>query len=691
MRLKNGIIFFMVLTIILSSFVFAQNKASDLKPKYKKWLELVHYIITPQEKEVFFALKSDRERDTFIKLFWKQRDPTPGTPENEFKEEIIKRFNYANKYFKYGSTKPGWKTDMGRIYIILGPPVNRERIDAYGLQPMEVWSYYGDSSRNLPPHFRIVFFKRHGTGEFKIYDPAIDGPDSLLVKTSEVRDISPFDYATIYEKIQQIDPSAAEPALSLIPGEIPLNYQPSPSNTILISKVLEAGRKNINVKYARDFLNFKGVVSVEYATEYVNSVHSVDIFKDIETGFNFVHFTILPKRISVDYSEVKDKYYFIYKLTVSLSKSGKIIYQYTKNFPFYFNESEIRKVVAKGFAISDLFPIIPGRYKLTVLIQNTVKKEFSYFDKNIEIKGAGKGIPRIYGPLLGYKIINDSSFVYRPYKIENTVVSVDPNENFLPTDNIYVFYCIDAGGYEKTIKSLLEIKNRVGYRAFSFRKRIEINKDISEKCFTQRVNNPGAGGYSVKISLLSDKEIPFEIKEKSFNISPVRNFTHPTLAFKRLIKSNSFLYYWTIGSQYKSIGEFAKSVENYSKAFKLRSNYPPLTKEYSELLIQLGKNNQALNVLESLKGEKYLFDYYFLKGIALFNLGKYRMARDTLLKANDIYDSDYKLLNYLGLSFWNLGDYDNAIKALRSSLKINTEQEMIKKLVKKLNLRIKKR
>ena len=69
MRLKKSIIFFMMFSIIVGIFVFAQNEAYDLKPKYKKWIELVHYIITPQEKEVFFALKSDRERDTFIKLF----------------------------------------------------------------------------------------------------------------------------------------------------------------------------------------------------------------------------------------------------------------------------------------------------------------------------------------------------------------------------------------------------------------------------------------------------------------------------------------------------------------------------------------------------------------------------------------------------------------------------------------------
>ncbi|KKK99613.1 hypothetical protein LCGC14_2631010, partial [marine sediment metagenome] len=30
-------------------------------------------------------LESEKERNIFIEAFWKQRDPTPGSPENESK------------------------------------------------------------------------------------------------------------------------------------------------------------------------------------------------------------------------------------------------------------------------------------------------------------------------------------------------------------------------------------------------------------------------------------------------------------------------------------------------------------------------------------------------------------------------------------------------------------------------------
>ena len=92
----------------------------ELSQTYKKWLkEDVAYIITPEEVSAFKQLSNDEERDQFIENFWLRRDPTPDTPENEYKEEHYRRIAYVNEHF--GAGIPGWKTDRGRIYIIWGP------------------------------------------------------------------------------------------------------------------------------------------------------------------------------------------------------------------------------------------------------------------------------------------------------------------------------------------------------------------------------------------------------------------------------------------------------------------------------------------------------------------------------------------------------------------------------------------
>src|SRR5664279_3877610 len=110
-----------------------QKKASskalkqELSSTYKKWLnEDVRYIISPEELSAFKQLSNDEERDQFIEQFWLRRDPTPDTPENEYKEEHYRRIAYANEHFAAGI--PGGRTDRGRIYIMWGPP---DQIDTH--------------------------------------------------------------------------------------------------------------------------------------------------------------------------------------------------------------------------------------------------------------------------------------------------------------------------------------------------------------------------------------------------------------------------------------------------------------------------------------------------------------------------------------------------------------------------------
>jgi GWxTD domain-containing protein len=99
----------------------AKSLKQELSKTYKKWLdEDVVYIISPEERSAFKQLSNDEERDQFIEAFWQRRDPTPDTPENEFKDEHYQRIAYANEHFAAGI--PGWRTDRGRMYIMYGKP-----------------------------------------------------------------------------------------------------------------------------------------------------------------------------------------------------------------------------------------------------------------------------------------------------------------------------------------------------------------------------------------------------------------------------------------------------------------------------------------------------------------------------------------------------------------------------------------
>ena len=88
----------------------------------QKWLDDVSIIITDAERIAFQRLTKDSERQGFITNFWLARDPTPGTPANEFKEEYDRRVAYANEHFTTKSGTSGSQTDRGKMYILNGPP-----------------------------------------------------------------------------------------------------------------------------------------------------------------------------------------------------------------------------------------------------------------------------------------------------------------------------------------------------------------------------------------------------------------------------------------------------------------------------------------------------------------------------------------------------------------------------------------
>ncbi|MFC2164787.1 GWxTD domain-containing protein [Acidobacteriota bacterium] len=146
---------------LLTIFPFAAEKKSvkDLPERHRTWLEEeVVYIILSVEKDVFLQLETDRERDMFIEAFWKHRDPTQGTPLNEFKDEHYRRIQYANYNYGRSSPIPGWKTDRGRTYIVLGEPRDTERYNEAGIYFTEVWFYQGLTQYGLPSGFSVVFF-----------------------------------------------------------------------------------------------------------------------------------------------------------------------------------------------------------------------------------------------------------------------------------------------------------------------------------------------------------------------------------------------------------------------------------------------------------------------------------------------------------------------------------------------------
>jgi GWxTD domain-containing protein len=131
--------------------------------EFDRMLEVLAYIADSRELDHLKSLPPEDQAHGWDE-FWKRRDPTPDTQRNEALLEFLRRVRYAEAHFQgYG---PGWRSDMGRIYIKFGPPEQVESRPASSFEAAaEVW-YYGH------PYRRFVFHDRDGFGRYVLDQPA---------------------------------------------------------------------------------------------------------------------------------------------------------------------------------------------------------------------------------------------------------------------------------------------------------------------------------------------------------------------------------------------------------------------------------------------------------------------------------------------------------------------------------------
>jgi GWxTD domain-containing protein len=136
----------------------AVGRSSGSPAPLKLWRDgPSRYLLTDEEYQRFGHLADDRARQAFIDAFWKKLDREPGTERNEFREAFESRCSTANTRFETIAA-PGWETDRGRAYILLGEP-SVVRHEPGGVQAVEkeVWIYGDAEARDSD--LRVDFYR----------------------------------------------------------------------------------------------------------------------------------------------------------------------------------------------------------------------------------------------------------------------------------------------------------------------------------------------------------------------------------------------------------------------------------------------------------------------------------------------------------------------------------------------------
>jgi len=662
----------------------APQKAS-LPPTYQKWLDQeVVYIIKPLERDVFLKLQSDRERDLFIEAFWRHRDPNPGAKENAFKKEHYRRLDHANTYFGRSAPLPGWKTDRGRIYIILGEPDDIQRFTGtQGVYPAEVWFYQDKDNLGLETGFHLLFFQELGGGDYRLYSPANDGPQALLAGYTG----HPTDYEAAYQQLKTLAADLAEVSMSLIPGEgHPALGKPTLASDMLIRRVENLPQTLVEDKYARKFLEFKDVVEVEYSANYLDSDYLIHVLRD-PGGLYFVHYAVEPRRLAV--AAVGSGYEVNLKVNGTVSAlDGRQIYQFERVVALALSEAQKAQGERKPFNFHDMFPLIPGTYRFSVLLKNEASKEFTSLEERLVIPAAGPGV-QMTAPILGYNVgpADASRRRLKPYQVGAKQVYCQPGRVFARSETLTVafqlFGLTPAQKDAAVVRYAFTRLAAAGQPALPPSETIRPLRGYADPAailepFPLSGYAPAHYGLQVTVSA-GGRDIVSASDE--FDVTFRDDLPRPWLYSRLVLGADDPESDLIVGTQLLNSGLPAEARTILERAGQRKPDSEEGALALARSYFALGEIARIPALLQPFlaraKAPKY--EMFTLAGQAFGRLGEHARAIAVLERAMTVFGVNTALLNEIGEAHARLGQTREALAAFDKSLQIDPKQAEIRK------------
>ena len=661
----------------------AQTKKSpkDLPPAHRKWLEEeVVYIISPKEKDVFLQLENDKQRETFIDAFWKVRDPNPTTPENEFKTEHYRRINHANKNFGKDTPGPGWRAGMGRIYIQLGEPQSTDRLENLSnIHPIVIWFYNGMAEYGLPGSFSVGFYRPMGTGPYELYSPLNDGPMELLVNYRG--DMT--DYESAYTQLFEIDPQIAGLSMSLIEGETLQTLRPSIASEILIHQnIPKAAYDKVKDTYADKLLAYKDIIEVEYTANYIDNDALVSVLRD-PAGLFFVHYVIEPKRLT--FERIENRYLSNLEINGRVTDpGGATVYQFERTVPIELNEDQMASIQAKLFSFQDMFPLLAGRYKLSLLFKNVVSKEFSSVEADLTVPETAA---LAMSPLIvSSRVERESKYKgqNKPFLTPAYQLLPAPRHDFAVNDSLFLYF--QVRGLTDELRESGSLVYDIYREAEKVRSTVKAVKDYGSSLdFLEPISlaDLGPANYEIKVNLRDGSGAVALSEQTYFYITHRPAVPRPwVLALTKPPDSDSEILN-PLGVQAMNKGDLARARSYLEQAYTRNPSSPQMAMDYCQALVKLKDFAAVKRVAQPLAGQGR-FEFFQMLGQASQALGELAEAVGYYKEYLNRMGTSIEVLNAIGDCYVQLADPENALVAWEKSLELNPNQESVKARVKAL-------
>ena len=670
------------------------EKIERLREDHREWIEQeVVYIITEREEDVFLSLETLEERNRFIEVFWEKRDPHPATPENEFRDEHYRRIEYANQYLGRDTFRDGWRTDRGRYYIILGEPRERHSFDGYNeVVSSELWFYQGDVQKGLPSFFYLVFFKRHDIGEYRLYHPVVDGPESL-VRGQYTQGGGPEGNIRAYEALQRIDVELANASLSLDPSE-PGDWtsgRASLGSDLLIARVTDSPRRAIRADYADAWLRYRDRVSADYSFNFVPSRGIFGVTGG-PRGTPFLHFSVEmdPQNFTLETDEDQTKFYTTLDISVEAVDENEVTVLAVDR-PAYLEltRSQVDQIRALPFAYQDSVPLLPGRYELSVIVRNRAAQQFTVLEQSLDTTafaaddGAGRSrladvIPGFDGSELAGNV---GAGAVRTFQVGSVRVQPAADGLFALGNTLYAFtHILDpAAGQQVRFQVFADESGEPDGEPLI---EVPVAAPDSGAVLGRVPLDLGVGGnYWLRARLEDAGGALLDQRDRRLQVSPRAGVPRAGFVYRRGFNAETpGLLALVRGDQFVALSRYDEALREYEAAVAAGNPDLPVARwKLAHGYLQSTRVAEAAALLDPM-AEAFADVFEVVSGLGFVRYfeGKFDQSVEHLERAATLRTPGPQLLNVLGDAYARTGRLPEARATFERSLEMNPDQPLLR-------------
>jgi tetratricopeptide (TPR) repeat protein len=412
------------------------------------------------------------------------------------------------------------------------------------------------------------------------------------------------------------------------------------------------------------------------------------VFKE-PSGLYFVHYAVEPQRLSVD--QYERKFYTTLKVAGRVTTvDGRLVYQYDKTVSLDIPEAQMNELSRGPFDYHDIFPLVPGDYKVSILIKNEASKEFMSIEQAVRIPERGTAV-EMTQPILGYKAtrLEPAERKMKAFRIGPYQVYCQPGRIFTAKDTLAVAFQVNNVPADLARNGQIKLtflKDNQPFREII--RKVSGYPDLPMALEEISLADFPPAHYEVRVSFLN-AGVEVVAAREEFDVTFAAALARPWFSSRILPPPGDPVYSEIIGSQLFNLGRPSEARAYLESAYKRKPDSPDTADNLAQVYVALEEYRKAIGILEPFLGQAQpaKYEILVLAAEAHRKSGDFARAVKILDQAVSHYGVNASLLNAIGESYLGLQKLPEALAAFEKSLELLADQPEIRKKVDELKMK----